>query len=241
MSWNQPSWNQGSLSSPPVPDVRDERVGAFLSKVYGWMFVGLLITAAVAFGVASSPGLIETLVLNRLLFWGLLFAQLGLVIYLSARVHKVGPTTAAGLFTLYSGLVGVTSSVIFLAYTGASITQTFIITSGMFGAMAVFGTVTKRSLAGLGQFLFMGLIGLIIAMIVGFFWQNDALQFVISVVGVLVFTGLTAWDAQRLKQMAVALPDGQVGSYAVVGALSLYLDFINLFFFLLRFTGSRRT
>jgi FtsH-binding integral membrane protein len=111
----------------------------------------------------------------------------------------------------------------------------------MFGAMAVFGTVTKRSLAGLGQFLFMGLIGLIIAMIVGFFWQNDALQFVISVVGVLVFTGLTAWDAQRLKQMAVALPDGQVGSYAVVGALSLYLDFINLFFFLLRFTGGRRS
>ncbi|HEY8187233.1 MAG TPA: Bax inhibitor-1/YccA family protein [Pyrinomonadaceae bacterium] len=240
MSWNQPSWNQGSVSSPPVVDVRDERVGAFLSKVYGWMFVGLLITAGVAFGVASTPGLVETLVFNRLLFWGLLFAQLGLVIYLSARVDKVAPTTAAALFALYSGLVGVTSSVILLAYTGASITQTFIITAGMFGATAVFGTVTKRSLAGLGQFFFMGLIGLLIAMVVGLFWQNDALQFVISVIGVLVFTGLTAWDAQRLKQMAVALPDGRVGSYAVVGALSLYLDFINLFFFLLRFTGSRR-
>jgi hypothetical protein len=220
--------------------MRDERVGAFLSKVYGWMFVGLLITAGIAFAVASSPVLIETLILNRLLFWILLFAQLGLVIYLSARVDKVAPTTAAGLFMLYSALVGITASAIFLIYTGASITQTFIITSGMFGAMAVFGTVTKRSLAGMGQFLFMGLIGLIVAMIVGFFWQSDALQFVISVVGVLVFTGLTAWDAQRLKQMAVALPDGRVGSYAVVGALSLYLDFINLFFFLLRFTGSRR-
>jgi FtsH-binding integral membrane protein len=242
MSWNQPQWNQSSTKEPafmPV-DVRDERVGAFLSTVYGWMFVGLLITAVIAFVVASSPALIETLILNRLLFWGLLFAQLGLVFYLSARVDKVAPATAAGLFVLYSAFVGVTSSVIFLVYTGASISQTFIITAGMFGATAVFGTVTKRSLAGMGQFLFMGLIGLIIAMIVGFFWHSDALQFVISVVGVLVFTGLTAWDAQRLKQLAVALPDGRVGAYAVVGALSLYLDFINLFFFLLRFTGNRR-
>ena len=110
----------------------------------------------------------------------------------------------------------------------------------MFGATAFFGTVTKRSLAGVGQFFFMGLIGLLLAMFVGFFWHSELLQFVISVVGVLVFTGLTAWDAQRLKQMAVALPDGRTGSYAVVGALSLYLDFINLFFFLLRFTGNRR-
>jgi FtsH-binding integral membrane protein len=242
MSWNQPQWNQPSTREPAfIPaDVRDERVGAFLSKVYGWMFVGLLITAVIAFVVASSPALIETLVLNRLLFWGLLFAQLGLVFYLSARVDKVAPATAAGLFVLYSAFVGVTSSVIFLVYTGASISQTFIITAGMFGATAVFGTVTKRSLAGMGQFLFMGLIGLILAMIVGFFWHSEALQFVISVVGVLVFTGLTAWDAQRLKQLAVALPDGRVGAYAVVGALSLYLDFINLFFFLLRFTGNRR-
>ena len=152
----------------------------------------------------------------------------------------MSPITAAGLFMLYSGLTGVTSSVILLLYTGTSIVSTFIITAGMFGAMALFGTVTKRSLAGVGQFLFMGLIGLIIASIVGMFWQNGALQFVISVVGVLVFTGLTAWDAQRLKHMAVALPDGRVGAYAVVGALSLYLDFINLFFFLLRFTGGRR-
>jgi FtsH-binding integral membrane protein len=242
MSWNQPSWNQSSESQSsfaPV-DVRDERVGAFLSKVYGWMFVGLLITAVSAFAVASSPALIEIFILNRLVFWVLIIAQLGLVFYLSMRVEHVAPATAALLFMLYSGMTGVTSSVILLIYTGASITSTFIITAGMFGAMAFFGTVTKRSLAGMGQFLFMGLIGLIIASMVGIFWHNDALQFVISVVGVLVFTGLTAWDAQRLKQMAVALPDGRVGSYAVVGALSLYLDFINLFFFLLRFTGSRR-
>ena len=170
----------------------------------------------------------------------MIIAQLGLVFYLSARVEKIAPVTAAGLFILYSALTGVTSSVILLIYTGASIVSTFIITAGMFGTMAVFGTVTKRSLAGWGQFLFMGLIGIIIASIVGFFFQSDALQFVISVVGVVVFTGLTAYDAQRLKHMAVALPDGRVGAYAVVGALSLYLDFINLFFFLLRLTGGRR-
>jgi FtsH-binding integral membrane protein len=242
MSWNQSSWNQSSSTeSSLVPaDVRDERVSAFLSKVYGWMFVGLMITAVTAFAVASSPALTEAVFSNRLVFWALLIAQLGVVFYLSARVNKMAPATAAGLFMLYSALVGVTSSVILLIYTGASITSTFIITAGMFGATAFFGTVTKRSLAGLGQFFFMGLIGLILAMIVGFFWHSEALQFVISVVGVLVFTGLTAWDAQRLKQMAVALPEGRAGAYAVVGALSLYLDFINLFFFLLRFTGNRR-
>lgn len=241
MSWNQPSLNQSSM---PVVDLRDERVAAritaFLSRVYGWMFVGLLITAVTAYGVASSPALIEAVIVNRIVFWGLIIAQLGLVFYLAARVEHMAPTTAAGLFMLYSAMVGVTSSVILLVYTGSSIASTFIITAGMFGAMAFFGTVTKRSLAGMGQFLFMGLIGLIIASIVGMFWQNDALQFVISVVGVLVFTGLTAWDAQRLKHMAVALPEGRTGAYAVVGALSLYLDFINLFFFLLRFTGGRR-
>jgi FtsH-binding integral membrane protein len=239
MSWNQPSWNQTSVA-PPVASLSDERVGAFLSKVYGWMFLGLLVTAVTAFVIASTPALIEIIVLNRLLLWGIFFAQIGVVIYLSSRVNQVAPATAAGLFMLYSGLVGVTSSVILLIYTGTSIVSTFIITAGMFGATAVFGTVTKKSLAGWGQFLFMGLIGLIIAMIVGFFFQSGALQFVISVVGVIVFTGLTAYDAQRLKQMAVALPDGRVGAYAVVGALSLYLDFINLFFFLLRFTGNRR-
>jgi uncharacterized protein len=237
MSWNQPNTQEPSF----VPaELSDERVATFLTKVYAWMFAGLLITAITAFAVSTSQTLLETLVLNRIIFWGLLFAQLGVVFYLSARVNSMAPGTAAALFILYSALVGVTSSVILLIYTGSSIASTFVITAGMFGATAVFGTVTKRSLAGLGHFMFMGLIGLILASIVGFFWQSGALQFVISVVGVLVFTGLTAWDAQRLKQMAVALPDGRTGSYAVVGALSLYLDFINLFFFLLRLSGGRR-
>ena len=231
------SWNQSSYVSA---DVRDVRVTAFLSKVYGWMFLGLLVTAGTALAVASSPVLIETFILNRILFWILIFGKLGLVLYLVARVEKMAPATAAALFLLYSATTGIVTSVIFLIYTGASIVSAFVIAGGMFGAMAVFGTFTKRSLAGVGQFMFMGLIGLFIAMIVSLFWLNSALYFVISVVGVIVFTGLTAWDAQRLKQMAVALPDGRVGSYAVVGALSLYLDFINLFFFILRLMGGRR-
>ena len=231
------SWNESAYVSA---DVRDARVTAFLSKVYGWMFLGLLVTAGTAVLVASSPALIQTLFSNRGLFWIVMIAELGLVFYLSARVDKISPVTAGVLFMLYSATVGVTTSIIFLVYTGSSIVSAFVITGGMFGAMAVFGTLTKRSLAGVGQFMFMGLIGLIIASIVSIFWLNDVLLFVINVVGVLVFTGLTAWDAQRLKQMAVVLPDGRVGSYAVVGALSLYLDFINLFFFILRLLGGRR-
>jgi uncharacterized protein len=232
VSWNQSSYVPAAIS--------DQRVTSFLAKVYGWMFLGLLITAGTAFVIASSPALVTTFILNRLLFWVLVFAQLGLVFYLSARVEKMAPATAGGLFLVYSALVGITSSVILFIYTSTSIVSTFIVTAGMFGATALFGTLTKRSLAGVGQFMFMGLIGLILASLVGLFWQNSALQFVISVVGILVFTGLTAWDAQRLKHMATVLPDGRIGSYAVVGALSLYLDFINLFFILLRFTGGRR-
>ncbi len=217
-----------------------DRVSAFLWKVYGWMAVGLGLTALVAFAVASSPDLLRVLVGNRLVFFALVIAELGLVFFLSARADRLAPGTAAGLFALYSALNGVTLSAILLVYTGESVTMTFVVTAGMFGALALFGSTTKRSLAGAGQFFMMGLVGLILASIIGMFWHNDALQFLISVVGVIVFTGLTAWDAQRLKQMALALPQGQVGAYAVVGALSLYLDFINLFLMLLRFTGSRR-
>jgi len=234
MSWNMQPPSYASA------DVLAARISAFLGRVYAWMFLGLAVTAGVALAVASSPPLIEALIFNRLVFWMLVLGQLGLVIYLSARVDKMAPATAGALFLVYSTTVGITTSVIILAYTGASLFSTFVVTAGMFGALALFGTFTKRSLAGVGQFMFMGLIGLIIAMVVNLFVLSSAVNFVISVVGVIVFTGLTAWDAQRLKQMAVALPDGRVGSYAVVGALSLYLDFINLFFFLLRFMGGRR-
>jgi FtsH-binding integral membrane protein len=211
-----------------------ERVSAFLTRVYGWMFIGLGITAAIAYAVSSSETLMRTVVGSPLVFFGLVIVELGLVVYLSARASRLAPGTAAGLFVLYAALNGVTLSAILLAYTGASIATTFVVTGAMFGALAVFGTTTRRSLAGAGQFFFMGLIGLVLASIVGMFWKSDALEFLITVVGVIVFTGLTAWDAQRLKQMAMELPEGQAGAYAVVGALSLYLNFINLFLMLLR-------
>ncbi|MEO8189022.1 MAG: Bax inhibitor-1/YccA family protein [Acidobacteriota bacterium] len=216
-----------------------ERVTAFLRKVYGWMFVGLGVTASVAFAVANSSAA-ALLASNRMLFFGLVIGELGLVFFLSARVAKLAPSTAAILFLAYSALNGVTLSMILLMYTGTSIATTFFVTAGMFGALALFGTVTRRSLAGVGQFAFMGLIGLVLASFVGMFLHSAGLQFILSVVGVIVFTALTAWDAQRLKQWAVATPEGQTGSYAVVGALSLYLDFINLFLFMLRFLGGGR-
>jgi FtsH-binding integral membrane protein len=217
-----------------------ELVNAFLRAVYGWMCAGLAITAASAWFIAGSPVIVRAVATNRLLFWGLMAAQLGLVVVLSARVEKMPASTASLLFAGYSALTGVTMAFVLLAFTGESIANTFLVTAGMFGGLAAYGTVTRRSLAGMGSFLFMGLIGVVLASIVGIFWQSDALQFVISFIGVIVFAGLAAYDAQRLKAMAFATPGGQTGTYAIVGALTLYLDFINLFLFLLRFTGSRR-
>ena len=233
------SWNQQTPTYLPADELA-ARITAFLGKVYGWMFLGLLVTATTAFVVLSSTAVLEFIVANRGVLWLVFIGQLGLVIFLSARVNKMAPTTAGALFILYSATVGITMSLVFLAYTGQSLFSTFMVTAGTFGALALFGTFTKRSLAGVGQFMFMGLIGLILAMVVNLFVLSSVVDFVVSVVGVIVFTGLTAWDAQRLKQMAVSLPDGRVGSYAVVGALHLYLDFINLFLFILRFTGNRR-
>src|SRR6266545_3510039 len=201
-----------------------ERVTAFLRKVYGWMFAGLGITAAVAFVVAGSPNLIRTILGNPILFIAMIVAELGLVVALSARVDRMAARTAAILFVTYSALNGVLFSAILLTFTGASIATTFLVTAGMFGALALYGTATRRSLAGVGQFVFMGLIGLVIAM----------------VVGVFVFTGLTAWDAQRLKAMAAVTPDDRIAGRSIVGALALYLDFVNLFLFMLRFLGARR-
>jgi FtsH-binding integral membrane protein len=218
----------------------EERVTTFLRAVYGWMAGGLAITALTASFIAASPAVVAAVATNRVLFWGLMIAQLGIVFVLSARVQRLAASTASLLFVAYSALTGVTISFVLLAYTGESVATTFFITAGMFGGMAAYGTTTRRSLAGFGQFLFMGLIGVVLASVIGLFWQNGTLQFVISVVGVIVFTGLAAYDAQRLRSMALALPTGQTGSYAIVGALALYLDFINLFLFLLRFTGSRR-
>ncbi len=223
-----------------TPFSAEERISTFLRSVYGWMCAGLAITAVVAFYIASTPSLAYTLVRTPFLMMGLVIAQLGLVFALSLRVQKMSSGTASGLFILYSALTGVTMSLILLAYTASSVASTFAIAAGMFGSMALYGTVTTRSLAGWGQFLFMGLIGVVIASIVGMFWQNDGFQFVLGFIGVIVFTGLAAYDAQRLKAMALSLPSGGTGAYAVVGALTLYLDFINLFLMLLRLTGDRR-
>ncbi|MEP6572100.1 MAG: Bax inhibitor-1/YccA family protein [Gemmatimonadota bacterium] len=228
----QQTWNASSSEAT--------RVSAFLQRVYGWMFVGLAITAVVALAIASSPGLMQTLVGNPILYIGLIVVELGLVIYLSARVAEMTPSTAATLFAAYSALNGVTLSVILLRYTGTSVATAFISTAGMFGALAVYGTITKRSLAGVGQFAIMGLIGVIIASVVGFFWHSSMLQFVISIAGVIVFTGLSVYDAQRMRQMALSGDGPGMGSYAIVGALALYLDFINLFLMLLRLFGGRR-
>ena len=217
-----------------------ERTAAFLRRVYGWMAAGLAITTLTAVAVVGSPAILQVVLGNRIVFLGLIAAQLGLVFFLSGRAAALAPGTAAALFAVYSALTGVTLSVLLLAYTGESVATTFVVTAGMFAALAAFGTVTSRSLAGVGQFFFMGLIGLLLATLLGMFWHSDALQFLISVVGVLVFTGLTAWDAQRLRQMALTVPEGQAGSMAIAGALSLYLNFINLFLFMLRFTGGRR-
>ena len=217
-----------------------ERVSAFLTAVYMWMCAGLAITAGMAWSISSSPSLSAALLANRGVFWVLAIAQLGIVFTLSARVEKLAGRTAAVLFVIYSALTGATLSVLLRAYTGESIATTFVVAAGMFGAMAIYGTVTKRDLGGLGQFLFMGLIGVVLASIVGLFWRSDAFQFALSIVGVVVFSGLAMYDAQRLKRMALETPAGQLSSYAIVGALALYLNFTNLFLFLLRFTGNRR-
>jgi FtsH-binding integral membrane protein len=217
-----------------------ERVNAFLRAVYAWMAVGLAITAATAWMIAGSPAIVRAIATNRILFWLLLGGQLGIVIALSARVDRMAASTASLLFVVYSALTGVTMSFVLMAYTGESVANTFVVTAGMFGGLALYGTTTRRSLAGMGSFLFMGLIGVVLASVVGIFWHSDALQFVISFIGVIVFSGLAAYDAQRLKAMALATPAGATETYAIVGALALYLDFVNLFLFLLRFLGNRR-
>ncbi|HUK33728.1 MAG TPA: Bax inhibitor-1/YccA family protein [Vicinamibacterales bacterium] len=224
-----------------VPGSRDEvLVADFLRGVYGWMCGGLAITAGTAWIVANSPSIATAIFTNRLLFWAIVIAQFGIVIALSARVSRMAAGTASALFIAYSALTGLTLSFVLLLYTGESIASTFIVAGGMFGSLALYGTFTRRNLSGLGQFMFMGLIGVVLASIIGMFWQNDGLQFMISFVGVIVFAGLTVWDAQRLKSLALATSTGGTSSVTIVGALALYLDFINLFLFLLRFLGGRR-
>ena len=227
-----------SESSIPASGLRVE-FNALMRQVYLWMTTGLLVTTAVAVGTVTIPSL-QRLILNPGVMIVAIIAELALVYVVSAKVDTLSPTTSAGLFLLYSALNGITLSLILLVYTGGSIVTAFLTTAGMFGGLALYGTVTKRSMDGIGSFAMMGLFGVIIAMLVNFFLKSPALSFVMSVACVIVFTGLTAYDAQRLKRMALAVDGPQAGSYAVSGALSLYLNFINLFLSLLRLFGNRR-
>jgi FtsH-binding integral membrane protein len=232
----------GNTNQITLTQARQEASTIFLAKVFNWMAIGLGLTGLVAFFTASS-GLAMQIVTSPL-FFILIIAELGMVFYLSARVDKMQAATATGLFVAYAVVNGLTLSTIFLRYTGSSIAGTFFITAGMFGAMAVYGVVTKRDLSGLGSFLFMGLIGIIIASLVNMFMHSSALSWVISMAGVLVFTGLTAYDVQRIKAMGeqgiMAQGDEMIKKGSIMGALALYLDFINLFLSLLSFFGGSR-
>ncbi len=211
-------------------------------RVYGWMATGLMLTAIVSLFVISSPELLRFIFGNRMVFFGLVIGELGMVVALSAAINRLSGATAILMFLVYAALNGATMASIFLVYTGASISSTFFVTAGTFGAMTVYGRVTQRDLTSWGSFLFMGLVGIIIASVVNIFLKSPAVSWVVSCCGVLVFVGLTAYDTQKIKMLArmqFADRDGESRA-AVLGALTLYLDFINLFLMLLRLFGQRR-
>lgn len=213
-----------------------------MRKVYLWMTLALALSGLTAYYVSGNYSLMETIIMNRAVFWILIIAEFGLVIGLSAAINKLSFPVAAIMFAAYSIINGMLLSVIFVAYTTSSIATTFFVTAGTFAAMAVVGTVTKTDLTKLGSILLMALIGIIIATVVNLFLHNETMDIVISGIGVLVFTGLTAYDAQKIKLMAEQAEEvnDSTQKIAVLGALSLYLDFINLFLYLLRFLGDRK-
>ncbi|NHB86391.1 Bax inhibitor-1/YccA family protein [Photorhabdus tasmaniensis] len=215
----------------------------YMAQVYGWMTCGLLLTAFVAWYASQSQVVVTFIFSNSIVFYGLIIAQLGLVFVLSGLINRMNGSLATGLFMLYSALTGLTLSSIFIVYTGGSIATTFVVTAGMFGALSVYGYTTKRSLSGLGSFLFMGLIGIILASLVNYWLKSETLMWAITYIGVVVFAGLTAYDTQKLKEMGEDLDVNDKESlrkFSIVGALTLYLDFINMFLMLLRIFGDRR-
>ena len=222
--------------------VMDRSVSATLMRsVYYWMAGALAITGLTAMLVANNPTVLNLIFSNMGVVWGLLIGELVLVMILSAAINRLSFSTATILFILYSVLNGLTLSCIFVVYTQGSIASTFFITAGMFAGLAFYGTVTKKDLSGIGRFLFMTLIGLIIATIVNIFMHSEMLYWITTFVGVLVFAGLTAWDAQKIQQMTQMADDVNESTQklALLGALTLYLDFINLFLYLLRIFGRR--
>lgn len=216
-------------------------IRAYVQRVYAWMVGGLLVTGVTAFAASSSETLMAA-IFGTPLMWVVMLAPLAMVFFLSMRIDRMQPSTAAGTFLAYSLVNGLSFSVIFLAYELGSIFQVFVIAAGMYAAAAAYGYLTKRDLTGMGSFLFMGLVGLIIASVVNIFLGSGPLDFAISVIGVLIFTGLTAYEMNKIKEQAVVMyaGEGLAQKRAIIGALSLYLNFINLFLYLLRLFGDRR-
>ena len=214
---------------------------ALMRKVYTWMALALVITGVTAYGVAHSPAMMQLIYGNSFVMWGLIIAELAIVFIVSGMINRLSLTTATLLFVLYSVVNGATLSVIFLGYSQSVIAKTFFITAGMFGVMSFYGYVTKQDLSSIGKILFMALIGLIISTIVNLFVRSSMFDMILSYVGVVIFVGLTAWDTQKIKQMLAMQEYADEGAQkiALMGALSLYLDFINLFIYLLRIFGSR--
>lgn len=219
----------------------DQGLRSYMLKVYNYMTVGLALSGIVAYTVASSPELMQA-IFGSPLAWVVMLAPLGVVFFLSFRINRMSAATAQATFWGFSVLMGISLATIFIAYTHTSIARVFLITAGTFGAMSIYGYTTGRDLTKMGSFLFMGLIGIILASIVNIFLADSALNFAISILGVIIFTGLTAYDTQRIKdsyyQVSGDMELAQKG--AIMGALSLYLDFINLFIMLLRLLGDRR-
>jgi FtsH-binding integral membrane protein len=245
----QPTDNQPfGMSRPANPRVQTISISIenarFMSRVYAWMTGGLVLTGAVAWTVAGTPELVQTIFGNRLLFWGLLIAQLGLVAVLSGLIARINGLTATVIYFLYAGLTGLTLSSIFIAYTGSSIAQVFGVTAFGFAGLSGFGLVTKRDLGPVGSFCIMGLFGLVGFSVLSIFFptlMSGAASFAFSIVGIIVFAGLTAYDTQKIKAMSATGEGTDAGrKMAIFGALRLYLDFINLFLSLLRLTGRRR-
>jgi FtsH-binding integral membrane protein len=240
--------NRVRTASTAIPAI-DAGLRAYMLRVYNYMLLGLGLTGLVAFATANTP--LGTLFFSfdparggmapNLLGWAAIIAPIGLVFFLSFRIQRMSFAAAQTTFWVYAGLMGVSIALILWQFTGASVARVFFITAATFGAMSLYGYTTKRDLSGFGSFLFMGLIGLIIASVVNIFLASTMMQWIISVVGVLVFTGLTAYDTQRIKEAYdVRAGHEAVGKTAIMGALSLYLDFINLFIMLLRIMGDRR-
>jgi uncharacterized protein len=235
---NNRGWGYGNNAIAAARPQQQGLISNALWKTYQWMAAGLGITGLVAMGVASSTDAINFLISNRLVFYVLLFAQLGLVFGFNAAARRASTAVVAAMFFAYAALTGVTLSLIFLIYTASSIAAVFFITAGSFAGLSAVGLITKRDLSAIGRFAIFALIGLILASIVNIFLASTGLNFIISFVGVLIFAGLTAYDTQKLKELFAS---GEVhANMSLVGALTLYLDFINMFLFLLRLFGRRR-